>query len=111
MNETRKTRDTEQQLSDAITAFADTIHPAPDAYRTAHREWHRRGATPVPTMRKRSDTRATPLLSQAVNRYRPENTPRESQRSTSDSRLAQWLMMVVSTDAMSSPVTSRERKS
>ena len=42
MNETRKTRDTEQQLYDAITAFADTIHPAPDAYRTAHREWHRR---------------------------------------------------------------------
>ena len=42
MNETRKKRDTEQQLSDAITAFADTIHPAPDAYRTAHREWHRR---------------------------------------------------------------------
>jgi len=42
MNETQGTRDTEQQLSEAITAFADTIHPAANAYRTAQREWHRR---------------------------------------------------------------------
>lgn len=42
MNETHDTYDTEQQLSAAIAAFADTIRPAADAFRNAQREWHRR---------------------------------------------------------------------
>lgn len=42
MNETHDAYDTEQQLSQAFAAFADTIHPAADAYRSAQREWHRR---------------------------------------------------------------------
>jgi hypothetical protein len=41
-NETYDTYDTEQQLSQAIAAFADNIHPAADAYCNAQREWHRR---------------------------------------------------------------------
>lgn len=42
MNDTHDTHNTEQQLCEAISAFADTIHPAADAYRNAQREWHRR---------------------------------------------------------------------
>jgi hypothetical protein len=46
---------------------------------------------PLPTadFRNWSNARATLLLSQAVNRHRPENTPRESQGSKSDSRVTQ----------------------
>ncbi|MYS81486.1 hypothetical protein [Embleya scabrispora] len=33
---------TEQQLREALETLAAGIHPAPDAYRTAHGDWQRR---------------------------------------------------------------------
>ncbi|MFF8955546.1 hypothetical protein [Streptomyces sp. NPDC014894] len=35
-------QDTERRLREAMEALAGQVHPAPDAYRTARGEWHRR---------------------------------------------------------------------
>lgn len=33
---------TERRLSEALEAVAESVHPSPDAYRTARTGWHRR---------------------------------------------------------------------